>query len=99
MAQIMQKSRPGWLVIALASIVSLSACVNEGAEIFNRIPASAGASEAEWPKLADIPPTPPQGVYTSEIPDPATGDAIRVEMAVAAAELEQRREAVSGPVE
>lgn len=99
MAQIMKKSRPGWLVIAVVSIMPLAACVNEGAEIFDRIPPSARASEAEWPKLADIPPTPPQGVYTPGIPDPATGDAIRVDMAVAAAESEQRREAVSGPVE
>ena len=70
-------------------------------EIFDRVaaPESPDVAEAPYPKLADTPPSPPQGVYTAAAPDPANGDATLIELATEASAAESRRNQLAGPVE
>ena len=86
-------------MILLLATGPLVACGDP--EIFDRVAAdrSEVAANSAWPKLADTPATPPVGVYTEAAPDPATGEAVQIDLAVAAENAEIRRKAVSGPVE
>lgn len=76
----------------------LVACGDPG--IFDRVAPKVRAEvrAADWPRLADTPPAPPAGVYSAATPDPAIGEATRIDLAIAAETAERRREAVSGPV-
>ena len=85
------------LVACLATVI-LAACADRA--VFDQVgPRSDETAAAEWPRLADTPPTPPQGVYTTSAPDPATGETVQIDLAVAAETAERRRKAVEGPVE
>ena len=44
------------------------------------IPESADVAEADWPRLADIPPAPSAGTYGEAAPDPAQGAAVAREL-------------------
>lgn len=77
----------------------LAACMGQGPEVFDKAAPVSGADGADWPRLADIPPTPPAGVYTKSAPDPAQGEAVRAELAAAAEASARRRRALEGPVE
>ncbi len=70
-------------------------------EIFDRVaaPESPGVAEAPYPKLADTPPAPPQGVYTAAAPDPANGDATLIELSAEASTADARRAKIEGPDE
>lgn len=83
---------------AFALSASLAGCAGSGPEVLDATPRSAEADAAPWPHLADIPATPPQGVYSNAIPDPATGDSIQIELAIAADEAARRQRALEGPV-
>lgn len=85
------------LAILLAG-ASLSGCSGAGPEVFDRAPRSATADSAPWPQLAAIPATPPPGVYTGSVPDPAKGETIQIELAIASETAARRREALAGPV-
>ncbi|MEL6793896.1 MAG: hypothetical protein AAFP78_10605 [Pseudomonadota bacterium] len=91
--------RSKYSLLALLATGLLVACGDP--DIFDRVaPERSGkAVDADWPKLADTPDTPPQGVYTEAAPDPATGEAVQIDLSVAAESAETRRQAVSGPVE
>ncbi|MEX2518349.1 MAG: hypothetical protein WD969_03340 [Paracoccaceae bacterium] len=91
-------TRGAYLSFALLASGPLVACVGDGPEIFDRMPPNRAADES-WPHLADIPPTPSQGVYNAAAPDPANGETIQIDLAIAAESAERRRAAVSGPVE
>ncbi len=87
-------------IASLASgllVASLAGCVGTGPEIFDRMPPSRAAA-TDWPHLADTPTPPPAGVYTEAAPDPARGEAVRVDLAIAAEAAERKRQKVSGPV-
>lgn len=77
----------------------LAACIGQGPEVFEKAAPGPGADKADWPRLADIPPTPPAGIYTEGAPDPAKGEIVRAELATAAKAAERRRRALEGPVE
>ncbi|QIE56853.1 hypothetical protein G5B40_16265 [Pikeienuella piscinae] len=90
------------LVASGLLVASLGACVGSGPEIFRKVPVSATVtdeSNADWPRLADIPPAPPPGVHTDATPDPALGDAAQIDAAVSAEAAETRRAALAGPIE
>lgn len=89
---------PRLLTIALLPL-ALAACGDPG--IFARVdaPESADVAAAPWPRLADTPPAPPQGVYDETAPDPAIGAATRAELAARAESMRTRRRKLSGPVE
>lgn len=91
--------RSGYRIGLVLAIAPLVACAE--AEIFDRVgpPSDPAVANADWPRLADVPAAPPQGVYTDAAPDPATGAEVQVDLAVEAAEAERRRAAVAGPVE
>ena len=86
-------------LLALLATGLLVACGDP--DIFDRVAPerSDKAVAADWPKLADTPETPPAGVYTEAAPDPATGEAVQIDLSVAAESAERRRQEVSGPVE
>lgn len=90
--------RGAYLLLALMATGPLVACGDP--DIFARVapPATDEKRAAVWPKLAEIPPAPPKGVFTAAAPDPATGDAIQIDLAVAAEEAASRNVALSGPV-
>lgn len=77
----------------------LSACGDP--DIFARVnpPESEGVADAAYPRLADTPATPPLGTYTAAAPDPATGDAVFIELSAEAEIQETRRKKIAGPVE
>jgi hypothetical protein len=91
--------RRAYRIIALLAIAPLVACTD--AEIFDRVagPQSAANAKAAWPRLEAVPATPPLGVYTDALPDPAKGEAVQIELSVAAENAEIRRKSVEGPVE
>lgn len=91
--------RGAYLIVALVATAPLVAC--DDARIFDRVDPGAGgdARKADWPLLADTPATPPQGVFTEAAPDPATGEAMQIELTLAAERAERRRRAIAGPVE
>lgn len=91
--------RGACFLFALAASGQLAACVGAGPEIFDSMPPADPVADAGWPRLADIPPTPPAGVYTPAAPDPALGDATQIELAAAADAAGRRRRSVEGPVE
>lgn len=62
------------------------------------LPDNAALADAPWPRLVDVPDAPPPGVYTAEIPDPATGGLIVAELSGDAARMRARAEALSPPV-
>lgn len=88
-----------YAIIAVAATGLLVACGDRA--IFDRVAPerSAAAATADWPRLADVPAAPPDGVFTPGSPDPAKGEAVQIDLAVAAENAERRRQAVSGPVE
>lgn len=88
-----------YAILAIVATGPLVACGDP--DIFDRVAPdrSAVAEAADWPKLADTPETPPQGVYTATAPDPATGEAVQIDLSVAAESAQTRRQAVAGPVE
>ena len=88
-----------YAMIPLLATGLLVACGDP--DIFDRVAPerSDAATTTEWPKLADTPVTPPAGIYTEAAPDPAAGEAVQIDLAVAAENAETRRKAVSGPVE
>lgn len=90
-------TRGAYLSFALLASAPLVACVGDGPEIFDRMPLNRMSGE-NWPHLADIPPTPPQGVYNAGAPNPSKGEAVQIELAIAAEAAERRRVAISGPV-
>lgn len=98
MAHSISTTRRLFFLAALAASWHISGCTGTGPEVFDATPRSAAATAAPWPHLADVPPTPPQGVYTESIPDPATGESIQIELAIAADEAARRRDEISGPV-
>ena len=85
-------------VAALAMVATLSACGT--VEIFGKydLPEGEDVADAPWPKLSDTPSAPPQGEYTAEVPDPAEGTRIHVNMAAAAVAAEAKAKALAGPV-
>ncbi|MEL7466760.1 MAG: hypothetical protein AAFN79_21985 [Pseudomonadota bacterium] len=91
--------RSKYNLLALLATGLLVACADT--EIFDRVAPerSETALASDWPKLADTPDTPPQGVYTERAPDPAIGEAVQIDLSVAAESAETRRRAVAGPVE
>ncbi|MFN3261160.1 MAG: hypothetical protein ACE37J_11430 [Pikeienuella sp.] len=101
MAHLKNGARGAYLSFALLAsgplVAALPGCTGTGPEIFDRLPPS-GAAAADWPRLADTPPAPPQGVYTEAAPDPERGEAVQRDLAAALVDAERRRAAVSGPV-
>ncbi|MFV0475967.1 MAG: hypothetical protein ACK5MQ_17455 [Pikeienuella sp.] len=91
--------RRAYLFFACLASGALAGCVGAGPEIFDRLPAHGQPQDAGWPRLADIPPTPPAGTHTEAAPDPALGDAAQIELAAAAEAAERRRREIEGPVE
>lgn len=85
------------LVASGLLVAAVAGCAGTGPEIFDRLPPSRAVA-AEWPDLADTPPAPPPGTFTASVPDPARGEALRVDLAVELEAAERRRRAVSGPV-
>lgn len=59
---------------------------------------SEAVRAAPWPRLVEVPPPPPPGHFTAAVPDPATGQALIVELGAEARRLRERMAAVSGPV-
>ena len=85
-------------VAALAVAGVLTSCGT--IEIFGKydLPEGEGVAEAPWPRLADTPTAPPVGEYSAEVPDPADGTRIHVDMAAAAVAAEAKARALQGPV-
>lgn len=72
----------------------LLVCGCAGPEIFDQVaaPESADVAATPYPRLAEVT-APGRG------PNPAEGDAVLIELGVAASDAETRLESVSGPVE
>jgi hypothetical protein len=62
------------------------------------LPESPEVAAAPWPRLVDTPEAPPPGSYTADVPDPAQGVAVTVELGEAAREAAGRARALEGPV-
>ncbi|MEM8752572.1 MAG: hypothetical protein AAGF90_06320 [Pseudomonadota bacterium] len=91
--------RCGYPIVTCIAIAPLVACADVA--VFDVVgPAeNPETASAPWPKLADVPPAPPQGVFTPGTPDPAAGEAVQIELAAEAENAEARRKAVEGPVQ
>ncbi|MEM7061179.1 MAG: hypothetical protein AAF557_26675 [Pseudomonadota bacterium] len=85
-------------VAALALVATVSACGT--VEIFSTydLPESETVADAPWPRLVDTPTAPPPGEFSAQVPDPAVGERIQVDMAAAAVAAEARAKALAGPV-
>lgn len=70
----------------------LGACT--GPDIFERVGAaeSEDVAGAPYPRLSEVAPPAPG-------PDPATGDAVLIELGAAASEADEQLQSVSGPVQ
>lgn len=91
--------RSAYLMIALMATAPLVACIDTG--LVERVggPKSENAVQSDWPRLADVETPPPAGVFTAAVPDPATGERMQIDLAIAAESAETRRKTVEGPVE
>lgn len=88
--------RGAYLTLSILASGPLVACGDP--EVFDRVGATPPPAGAPWPRLAANPPTAPAGVYGPATPDPAIGDATRIELAVAGASAAERARKIEGPV-
>jgi hypothetical protein len=80
---------PVFLSVTLALVAGCA-----GPEVFDRVaaPESENVAAAPYPRLSDV-------VAPGPGPDPAEGDAVLIELGVAASDAEARLKDVSGPVQ
>lgn len=62
------------------------------------LPESEDVSDAEWPRLVNVPAVPDQGTYTDAIPDPAIGIALETDLKQISEGATARAERLSEPV-
>lgn len=84
--------------VLLTSGLVLCAC--QTADLFATydLPEDPSVEATPYPRLVDVPETPPAGSYGQGIPDPAIGVDLRQDLAAEAAAAQIRARALSEPV-
>ncbi|MGF1445595.1 MAG: hypothetical protein ACFBRM_05275 [Pikeienuella sp.] len=82
----------------LGLVFGLGGC--DSFRLFNdyEVVESPSVAEAPWPRLVEVPETPPPGTFTADIPDPVVGIAVETELSVGAAGAGTRVARVAPPV-
>lgn len=62
------------------------------------VPEGPGVAEVPYPRLVDVPDAPPPGTYTAEVPDPAEGVAVTVDLTATAQAQNAEATSVGAPV-
>ncbi|MEL6220384.1 MAG: hypothetical protein AAFS07_15920 [Pseudomonadota bacterium] len=62
------------------------------------VPESPDVADAPYPRLVDVPEAPAPGAFTDDVPDPAEGVAITVDLTEAARQQNAAAAAASAPV-
>ncbi|MEM0942312.1 MAG: hypothetical protein AAGI70_00050 [Pseudomonadota bacterium] len=85
-------------LLAAALLLALGGCGTVGLFGTYDLPESDDIDATPWPRLADVPDTPPQGSFSDEVPDPATGIALQTDLSAAANASQARAAALAAPV-
>lgn len=86
------------LIAMLLAAPVLAGCGTIGLFGTYDLPEGDDVATAPWPRLVDVPETPPAGTYNEVIPDPAIGISVESDLSQIAAEAGSRAAVVNRPV-
>lgn len=85
-----------WMAAAL--LAGLAGCDTYTLFTGNEIPESAEVGATPYPRLVSVPEAPPPGEFDQNVPDPAQGTAILVDLSATANAAARRAEILNDPV-